>query len=88
MLKRSPSRLKRKPVEDIELPAQRQIELRRAESAQGVVSQVSLARGGNAECRCVDDLASRCVSENGTREGALLIGGTLVVYVKSAPTPK
>ena len=36
------SRLKRKPLPEFELPPQRQIDLRRAESAQGISSQISL----------------------------------------------
>ena len=51
------SRLERKALPDFELPAQRQIDLRRAESAQGVASQGSLPRRrGYAECRGIDYL--------------------------------
>ena len=46
------SRLKREPLPEFELPPQRQIDLRRAESAQGISSQISLHRsGGCRECR-------------------------------------
>jgi len=43
MLKRSA--LKRKPLPEFELPARRQIDLRRAESAQGISSQISFWTG-------------------------------------------
>jgi hypothetical protein len=44
------SRLKRKALPEFELPAQRQIDLCRAESTQGIASQGSLPRrGGDAE---------------------------------------
>ncbi len=52
-----PSRLKRKPLGESELPAQRQIDLRSAEAAQGISSQVSLqSRGGYDEGSGIDDL--------------------------------
>jgi len=54
-----PARLQRKPVVELELPAQRQIELRRAESAQSVASQASVARDQYPECSCADDLATK-----------------------------
>ena len=53
-----PSELESKAVEDLELTAQRQIELRRSESAKGIASEISVARGRDAECRCVVDLAA------------------------------
>src|SRR5437899_8947139 len=63
------SRLERKALPDFELPAQRQIDLRRAESAQGVASQGSLPRrGGYDECRWIDSLSAGYV-RIGTREG-------------------
>jgi hypothetical protein len=40
------SRLKSKPLPEFELPPQRQIDLRSAESAQGISSQISLHRPG------------------------------------------
>jgi hypothetical protein len=40
------SRLKSKPLVELELPAQRQIDLGSAESAQGISSQLSLHRTG------------------------------------------
>ena len=43
MLKRSA--LKSKPLPEFELPARRQIDLRRAESAQGISSQISFWTG-------------------------------------------
>ena len=53
------SRLKRKPFPEFELSPQRQIDLRRAESAQGVASQGSLPRrGGYDECRWIDSLSA------------------------------
>jgi hypothetical protein len=49
------SRLKGKPLVESELPPERQIDLRHAESAQGISSQMSLHRpGGNRECRWID----------------------------------
>jgi hypothetical protein len=51
------SRLKSKPLPDFELPPQRQIDIRRAESAQGISSQGSVPRrGGYGECRWIDSL--------------------------------
>ena len=52
------SRLKRKPLPEFELPPQRQIDLRGAESAQGITSQISLHRpGGYRECRWINRAA-------------------------------
>ena len=59
MLKKIRSRLKSKPLPEFELPPQRQIDLRSAESAQGISSQISLHRpGGYRECRLVDFLSA------------------------------
>ena len=53
------ARLKRKPLPEFELPPQRQIDLRRAESGQGIASQISLDRsGGCRERRLVDSLSA------------------------------
>ena len=53
------SRLKREALPEFELPAQRQVDLGRAESAQGISSQGSLPRrGGYAECRSTDSLSA------------------------------
>lgn len=56
------SSLEREPIEKVELPTKRQVELRSAESAQGVASQVALhRRGGDAERCRIDDLSTWCV---------------------------
>ena len=53
------SRLKGKALPEFELPPQRQIDLRGAESAQGISSQGSLSRrGGYAECCWIDSLSA------------------------------
>src|SRR5271165_3035110 len=53
------SHLKRKLFAEFELSAQRQIDLRRTESAQGISSQISLDRSrGCRECCPVDSLSA------------------------------
>src|SRR5205085_10523242 len=77
------SRLKSKPLPEFELSPQRQIDLRRAESAQGVASQGSLARcRGYRECRSTDSLSAAYVwicnpeGYSGNQIRALYAGGT------------
>ena len=49
--------LKSKPLVDFELPPQRLIDIRSAESAQGISSQISLhCPGGYRDCRWIDFL--------------------------------
>jgi hypothetical protein len=53
------SLLKSKSLPEFELPPQRQIDLRSAESVQGISSQISLHRsGGYRECGWVDFLSA------------------------------
>jgi hypothetical protein len=54
------SRLKSKPLPELELPSQRQIDLGSVESAKGTSSQISVDRPGlYRECRGIDFLFRR-----------------------------
>src|SRR5271157_5913896 len=53
--------LQRKPLAEGEPPLQRQIDLRGAESAQGISSQIPLPRRGNAEGRFINDPSAACI---------------------------
>src|SRR5271165_2532179 len=55
------ARLKREALAEGEPPLQREIDLRSAESAQGISSQISLPRRGNAEGRFINDPSAACV---------------------------
>jgi len=53
------SRLKRKPLPDLELPSQRQIDIRGAGSTQSISSQIALhRRAGFGESRSIDFLST------------------------------